>query len=120
METPRLAGVRFEARTLPDGVDAAEFVARSIRQSPMAHEAEVVVVGSPEEVADVARWLDSDIENLGDGRCRLGLRSDTLGWLLTQVTTLAVHFDVSIDGGADLAELVATTAGRLENSRPIP
>ncbi len=116
METPRLAGVRFDEQTLPDGHDAASFVARSIRQSPMAHSADVTVAGAPDDVADVARWLDIEVEDLDDGRCRIHLRSDTLGWLLTQVTTLATHFDVTIDGGDDLAELVGTTAGRLANS----
>lgn len=118
METPRLAGVRFEPQQLPDGLDAAEFVGRSIRQSPMAHEADVVVTATPEAVADVARWLDTEVEEMDGGRCRLHLRSDTLGWLLTQVTSLAINFDVTIDGDDDLAELVATTAGRLTNSDP--
>jgi len=120
METPRLAGVRFPDQILPDGLDAGEFVSRSIRQSPMAFEADVTVDGGPDEVADVARWLDSDVENLGDGRCRLHLRSDSPGWLLTQVTTLATHFDVTVDGDDELADLVATTADRLARSRPGP
>ena len=71
-------------------------------------------------MADVARWLDTEVENLGDGRSRLHVRSDSAGWLLTQVTTLATHFDVTIDGDDELAELVATTAGRLARSRPSP
>ena len=117
METPRLAGVRFDERPLPDGLDAAEYVSRAIRRSPMAHEADVTVAAEPDAVADVARWVDSEIENLGDGRCRLRLRSDTLGWLLTQVTTLATHFDVTVDGSDELATLVEATAARLANSR---
>lgn len=116
METPRLAGVRFDARALPDGLDAAAFVGRSIRQSPMAHEADVTIAGDPDAVADVVRWLDTEVVNLGDGRCRVHLRSDSLGWLLTQVTTLATHFDVSVDGRDDLAALVQTTAARLAKS----
>lgn len=119
METPRLAGVRFDGRTLPDGLDAAGFVARSIRQSPMAHHATVTVSGDSEAVADVARWLDTDIEDLGDGRCRMHLRSDTLGWLLNQVITLATNFDVTIEGGDELAELVSVTAARLQHSTEI-
>lgn len=118
METPRLAGVRFDERPLPDGLDAAAYVSRSIRHSPMAHEAAVTVTADPDAVADVARWVDSEIENLGDGRCRLHLRSDTLGWLLTQVTTLATHFDVVVDGGDELARLLDATAARLADARP--
>lgn len=116
MATPRLAGVRFDELTLPDDVDPAEFVARSLRQTPMAHEADVTVDAAPDAVADVARWLDTEVDDLGDGRCRLRLRSDSAGWLLTQLTTLAVHFELTVDGGDELADLVATTAGRLERS----
>lgn len=113
---PALAGVRFEPLALPGG-DAAAYVARSLRRTPMPFTAEVTVEADPEQVRDVARWLDSDIEKIGSGSCRLHLRSDSLGWLLTQVTMLATSFDLTVDGSEELADLVAATAERLANSR---
>ncbi len=115
MDTPRLAGARFAPLDLPGG-DPAEFVARSLRQAPMPHTADVVVHAPAAEVADVARWIESDVEELAGDRCRVRVRSDSLGWLLTQVTTLAVRFDLTIEGSAELAEVVATTADRLARS----
>lgn len=115
MVDPKLAGVRFPPLDLPGG-DAAEFVARSLRSAPMAHEAIVTVDAPAAEVADVARWLDTDVEEIGSGSCRLRVRSDSLGWLLTQVTTLATNFDISIEGSDELAALVSSTAARLERS----
>lgn len=116
MRDPKLAGVRFPALELP-AADAAEFVARSLRSTPMAHQAEVTVAAPAAAVADIAGWMDTEVEELGGESCRLRVRSDSLGWLLTQVTTLATNFDITIDGGDELADLVALAAERLRNSR---
>ena len=108
----RLAGARFAERELP-AADAAAFVAQAFRTMPMAHHAVVHVQASQDEVADVARWLESEVEVQDDGSCRLELRSEALVWLLSMVTTLAVRFELRIDGNPALQELVGHTAGRL-------
>ena len=111
----RLAGSRFTARSLP-GDDAAAFVAASLRSMPMAHHATVDVSAGEDEVADVARWLESDVEVLADGTCRLELRSEHLAWLVPMLTTLAVRFDLRISASAELEALVAEAADRLRGS----
>lgn len=116
MQDPALAGVRFAPQSLPDDGDAADFVAQALRHTPMAHEAQVVVDAPATEVADVVRWLDTDVEELAGDRCRLHLRSDSLGWLLTHVTTLAANFDLEVDGSDALAALVSSTSERLRTS----
>jgi predicted DNA-binding transcriptional regulator YafY len=113
----RLAGARFDARQLPTE-NAAEFVARSFRTMPMPHHAVVHVSATEAELADVARWLESEAEVMDDGTCRLELRSDALGWLVSMVTTLAVRFDVRVEGSPELLELLAATAGRLGRGIP--
>lgn len=112
LDDARLAGPRFGPRPVPGG-DAAEFVARSLRSAPMTHQASVVVGAPAGEVADVARWLDGEAVAIDDATCRVELRSDALGWLVSMVTTLAVRWDVAVVGGDELAELLATTARRL-------
>lgn len=113
----RLAGARFAERPLP-AENAAEFVARSFRAMPMAHHAVVEVVAGEAELADVARWLESEVEVTAEGTCRLHLRSEVLGWLVSMVTTLAVRFDVRVEGSPELIELLDTTAGRLAGGTP--
>lgn len=108
----RLAGVRFPERALP-AEDAAAFVAQSFRSMPMAHAATVYVSASREELVDVARWLDSEVEVLDDGRCRLHLRSEAQGWLVSMLTTLAIRFDIRVEGDGELIAMVEQTAARL-------
>ena len=115
MQRPALAGVRFDPLQVPGG-DAAEFVARSLRATPMAHHATVTVHTRASDVIDVARWLESDVQELDGDSCRVRVRSDSLGWLLTQVTTLATRFDITVDGSDELAELISSTAQRLKNA----
>lgn len=112
LERVRLAGSRFEERALPAD-DAAAFVAQSFRAMPMAHRAVVTVSGTEDELAEVARWLETEAENVGDGTCRLALRSESLSWLVSLITTLAVKFEIRVDGSDELATLLDQTATRL-------
>ena len=109
---PRLAGVRFAPLELPGG-DAAEYVSSSLRSAPMAHRAVVDVRATVDEVADVARWLQADVEVVDEGTCRLQLRSESVGWLVSMITTLALRFDLRIEGSDELAELIDDTVARL-------
>ncbi len=89
---PALAGARFPLRSLPAG-DAAEFVARSIRAMPMAHEATVTVHGGLDEVGAVLRWADAHVEAVDEHTCRVRIRAESLDWLVSTVAMLAVSFD---------------------------
>lgn len=115
LERLRLAGARFDERPLPGG-DPAAFVAASLRQTPMSHVATVIVHATPAELADVARWLESDAEALPDGRSRLELRADSAGWLTSMVATLAIRFPVEVIGDEALANSLRVTAARLAGS----
>lgn len=115
MTNPALAGVRFESRALPTE-DAASFVAEALRQSPMPYRATVTMSCSEDELRDVARWLDSEVEVVGDGRCRIELRSDTEGWLTTMAATLATNFEIEIDADERIAALFEKTGNRLAGS----
>lgn len=108
----RLAGARFTERPLPTP-DAATFVAQVLRQSPARYRATVTVEATEADLDDVARWMDTDIQRTDDGRCQVALRADALGWLVSQVTTLAIRFPVEVDADAEVRAAVAGTAARL-------
>jgi predicted DNA-binding transcriptional regulator YafY len=114
MTEPRLAGVRFEPRTLPAD-DAAAFVAASINSAPMPYQASVVVSGPREEVEAVVRRIGADLDDGAgdDGPCRVRLRSDTLEWLTSMVAMLAIDHPVTVEGDAELDDRVAQLAGHL-------
>ena len=108
----RLAGVRVAPRELP-AKDAAEFVARSISSRPSRHEAQVVVQGSPEEVEPVARWAGGEVEAIDATHCRVTLRADWLDWLAVGVSSLALRFDLDLEGPPELVEELAGMCSRL-------
>ncbi len=112
LERARLAGARFPERPLPID-DAAEYVTRSLRSMPMAHHAVVEVSADEADLVDVAHWLDSEVENPSPGICTLALRSESLPWLVSMITSLAVRFDVRVDGSDELVALLGQTAIRL-------
>lgn len=114
---PRLAGSRFAERSLPGG-DPADFVARSLRQTPMAHNATVVVTATPTELADIAHWLDAEAEPIDVTHCRLELRAEQSGWLVSMITTLAIRFPVQVTGSDELSWGLLETASRLADSIP--
>ena len=108
----RLAGVRVAPRELP-AKDAAEFVARSISSRPSRHEARVVVQGTPEEVDPVARWAGGEVEAIDATHCRVTLRADWMDWLAVGVSSLALRFELDLDGPPELVEELARMCSRL-------
>ena len=112
VEEPALAGVRFAPLEVPGG-DAAAYVSASLRAAPMAHQAVVHVRATLDDVAEVGRWLGAEVDEEDAGWCRLRLRSDAVGWLVSMITTLALRFDVRIEGSDELVELIDDTAARL-------
>jgi predicted DNA-binding transcriptional regulator YafY len=112
LETPQLAGVRFEPHDLPGG-DAAAFVAQSIHNMPMAFEATVLAHGSADEVRTAIRWTDAEVDAVDDATCRVHFRADNMDWLLSNVTMLAVVVDIDVEVPSDLAPRVAELAARL-------
>lgn len=113
---PRLAGVRFGPRPLP-AKTAADYVMGSIRSVPMAFAATVTVEASRDEVIDVARWLDSDLQEVAENRCQVAMKADTVGWLVSNISMLAIRFPVRVDAADEVLDLLATTGERMQNAR---
>ena len=109
---PRLAGARFPPRPVPGG-DAAAFVARSLASMPTRHRVELVVHGPADAVAATAGYLGGDVEPIGDGRCRVTMRGDSIEWLALAVAEMAMLHQVELDGPPELVGEMARLAGRL-------
>jgi predicted DNA-binding transcriptional regulator YafY len=114
LSEPRLAGKRFPPRELPGGSPEA-FVERSIRDRPLAHEAEVLVDGPPDAVQDLSRWLGAEVEPLPDDpeRCRVRLKSESVEWLTGMVGVLAVRFPVLLVSPEELTPRIQTLGANL-------
>ena len=117
LQMPQLAGARFVPRQLP-APDAATFVARSIRSMTPLHEAVVVVNATHDEVRDVVRWSDAQVEAVDARRCRVRLRAETIEWLVTAVAMLAVRFDVDVDASPEVAGRIGELSARLGPADP--
>ena len=115
LEAPQLAGARFARRALPGG-DAADFVARSMRSRPMAHEATVVAYGAAADVRAALPWADVEIGERGEGACRVRVRAESLDWLVSCVAMVAVGFAVEVEGSPELAERLGQVSRRLEGA----
>ena len=114
--SPALAGVRFAARSLPDGMDAAAFVEQSIGSMPRAYEAFVLVHGGADEVREAVRWTDSTVEAVDPSSCRVHTRAESLEWVVATVAQMAVMFDIEVEGPDEVVERVAALTTRLSAS----
>jgi predicted DNA-binding transcriptional regulator YafY len=98
----RLAGGRFTPRAIPGG-DAAAFVARSISNMPTRFRVEVLVRATRDAVMMSAYQVGGEVEELGDGRCRVRMGADSVDLLTLVVAELAlVHGGVELDGPPEL------------------
>ena len=99
---PRRTGARFRPRELPAG-DAAEFVRSRLRNLPRPHDVEVLVEAPVEDVrARLGRW--AQVEEAGDGRCRLRMSTDSLDWAAFAVG--AVGAECTVVSPPELRELL--------------
>lgn len=117
MTDPRLAGARFTPRAIPGG-DAAEFVAASFSSMATAHTALLVVAGTVDTVTALVPGGDAEVEDLGDGRCRVRMGDDDLRWLLVRVAALAAATDIEIgpETSSEVTDALAQLATRLAAS----
>lgn len=117
MTEPRLAGVRFTPLELPGG-DAAAFVAESFSHIPTTHSVGVVVRAEPATVRTMVHG-DVEVEDLGDGTCRLRLGDDDLRWLAARVALLALEADIALDDDSspDALDAIDRLVRRLETAR---
>ncbi|UOE21861.1 YafY family transcriptional regulator [Thermobifida halotolerans] len=89
---PKATGARFTPREIPGG-DAAEFVRSRHRSVPRRHRMVVDVHADAAEVRQtVASW--GQVEDLGDGVCRLTMHVDTFDWPTLVLVSLGAEFTV--------------------------
>ena len=104
---PRLTGARFRPRELPAD-DALAFVQQGIKTMPHRYVVQVRFAAPQDLVASmVSRW--AEVEATDDG-CRMTMSTDTLDWPMFVIANLDADF--TIEGPAELAELVGSTAAR--------
>jgi predicted DNA-binding transcriptional regulator YafY len=114
LERPSPAGTRFEARELPDGAGAAEYVTRQRERVPARHEA-VVLVHAPasELLRSPFRW-GGEVEPLDEDSCLYRTSDDSLEWLAVRVGML--DFDFEVRDPPELAARLRLLAIRLRRS----
>ena len=89
---PRATGARAVPRRLP-AQDAAEFVRSSIDSIPSRHHVEVLIGATAAVVRErIGPW--GTLEDLGPGRCRLLMTSDSLDWPTMALGNAAAEFEV--------------------------
>lgn len=92
LDAPRATGARFRPRELP-AQDAAAFVRAGLRNLPTSYDVEVLVEAPAEEIrARIGRWVE--VEEAGERRCRMQMRTDSLDWAALAVGALAADFTV--------------------------
>jgi predicted DNA-binding transcriptional regulator YafY len=111
----RLAGARFTPKELPTA-DAAEFVQQALQSIARPFEAVVVVHGPAEQVRDIMRWTDTDVEEQADDLCRVTTRAETMDWVISHVAMLAVPFDLEVEGPPEAVEQIGQLASRLSRA----
>jgi predicted DNA-binding transcriptional regulator YafY len=113
MESPALAGARFERRDVPGG-DAAEFVRTGLRAAITEARASIIVHASRAEVEALRRWLDAVDDVVDDTHTRLRLQADSDEWLASMIAMVATRCAVEIEDATEpVRRLVAETAARL-------
>lgn len=107
-------GARFRQRELPGG-DAAEFVKGGLRNQPQRHQVSVRVhTGADAVRARVRSW--GEVEELGEGGCRLTMQVDDLAWTMVVLAGLEAPFD--IEGPAELVDRTAAVGELFSRAAP--
>ena len=110
LQRARLAGARGAVREIPGG-DAAAFVARSIRRTPLSG---VLEIGAPAEtVREHLGRAEFEIEGLGAERCRVRIASGGDDALVRIVTWLAGSYPVVVLEPASVAARIDDLVARL-------
>ncbi len=94
LERPAAAGTRFAERTLPEGGDAAAFVAARLRDVEYRHRAVVTLHAPAREILARYPWMRDSVEPLDDRTCGFRTSDDSLDWLALRIAGLGCDFDV--------------------------
>lgn len=105
---PEPSGQRFRPRRLP-AEDAPSFVRAGIRSMPQRYQVRVRFAAEAATVAAyVGRW--ATVEPDGPSSCVMVMGADTLDWPLMVLAHLPADF--TVEGPAELRDLVASAAAR--------
>lgn len=116
MTEPTPAGSRFERRALPGG-DAAEFVARGLREVVAEHEATVIVLSAVDDASAVGRRFGAKVHEVDAEHTRLELSADSEDWLASMIAILATRLDlVDVEAPPTVLAMLDAAAGRLERT----
>ncbi len=114
MQEPKALTRPFEARELPDGVDAAAFVEAGLQSAWAPAEAVLTLAAPLDEVAAWRPMAGMSLEPLGPGTCRLTLRADSYQWLAVNVALLPFPIlDLTPD---EIRQEASAMAGRLDHA----
>jgi predicted DNA-binding transcriptional regulator YafY len=111
MVEPKALTRPFTPRELPDGVDAAAFVAAGIQTMNTTIEARLTVQATPEELAEQRIMADRDVEAIDATSSRLRLRAEHVEWLAIVVASLP--FPVEVHEPPELVDAVRAMSQRL-------
>jgi len=90
---PAPAGGRFDRRPLPDGRDAASYVAANLSAGPQPHEARITV-HCPAAQLRQRPHLWGTVEPIDDETCEYRTGDDNLDWLAIRIGMLGAEFEV--------------------------
>jgi predicted DNA-binding transcriptional regulator YafY len=107
---PASTGVRFAPRKLP-AKDAAEYVRRSITETPARFEAKVTLHVAADQIARRFSPYSGTVTPIDADSCEYVTRDDDLGWLAVRIVMLGVDFDVN--GPPELADHLRLLSDRL-------
>ena len=92
LTAPQGTGVRFRPRDLP-AADAAAFVRAGLTGMPRPYRVDVLVEARAAAVRErVGRW--STVEEVGAGRCRVRMTTDSLDWPMMVLGVVGADFRV--------------------------
>ncbi|MET9671308.1 YafY family protein [Streptomyces sp. NPDC006475] len=110
-------GPRFAPRELPDGGDAATYVARRVSAAGWRHRARVTVHAPAEAVAERINPAVGVVEALDDSTCVLDTGADSVETLGVYLGMLGHDFDVT--GPPELLAHLRELARRYDRSTPV-
>ena len=106
---PTRTGARSTPRELPVA-DPAEYVRSKMYSSLPTYRADVTVRAPASAITGRLGDSAEDVEDLGDGSCRVRSHSDTLDWLALRLLQLGHEF--TVHGPPELIEVLKGYAGR--------
>jgi predicted DNA-binding transcriptional regulator YafY len=105
---PRSTGARFAPRPLP-AEDPAAFVRAGIGSRTPTHDVEVLVEAPADDVRRrIGQW--ATVDDLEEGRCRVRMEPDDLGWPALALGVVGAEFTVV--SPPELRELLGEWSGR--------